>query len=127
VAWCRSRSQCVRLITSLVPSASATDADYHLAADSGSIYEPHPTLTYEWDPDKASHSQFYRGHRPAARSFDLGPHPADPHSTILQNTALAGKPSNGKAPMGLNGQSEQVPGQEIWVYGGHGGCAYILH
>ncbi|KAG6874079.1 hypothetical protein C0995_006936 [Termitomyces sp. Mi166 len=85
-----------------------------VTADSGSIYEPHPTLTYEWDPDRSSPHSTH-----PARSFDLGPHPADPHSTILPTS------SNGYAnytrPPGSNVSKEVVPGQEIYVYGGPGG------
>lgn len=87
-----------------------------VTADSGSIYEPHPTLTYQWDPDQTSH---YTAH--LKRSFDLGPHPADPHSTILP-TSLNGYGNNHTRSPGSNVSKEVVPGQEIYVYGGPGGC-----
>ncbi|TFK42983.1 hypothetical protein BDQ12DRAFT_677131 [Crucibulum laeve] len=111
-----------------------------VTADSGSIYEPHPTLVYEWDPDKRSQpTQFQRsssshsnGQRTGA-SFDLGPHPADPHSTVMpaspqkstfpSASSLFASPNvrqNGEAP-GPNASRESVLGQEIWVYGGQGG------
>lgn len=93
-----------------------------VTADSGSIYEPHPILTYSWDPDNPR-----SGHaKEMAHSFDLAPHPADPHSTILP-TSPSGSTLNGngngklKVPVGPNARSEIVPGHEIWVYGGHGG------
>ncbi|KNZ75467.1 hypothetical protein J132_02800 [Termitomyces sp. J132] len=85
-----------------------------VTADSGSIYEPHPTLTYEWDPDQTSH------YTAQARSFDLGPHPADPHSTIL-STNPNGYSNNYMRPPSSNVTKEVVPGQEIHVYGGPGG------
>ncbi|KAF8911126.1 hypothetical protein CPB84DRAFT_1672473 [Gymnopilus junonius] len=49
-----------------------------ITADSGSIYEPHPTLTYTWDSERPAF-------HPASptKSYELGPHPADPHSTVL--------------------------------------------
>lgn len=98
--------------------------DHHLqAADSGSVYEPHPILMYEWDPDKLTRSQLQNGHSHAA-TFDLGAHPADPHSTPSPS-AIHASYSNGKAPQGPNAQSEQVPGHEIWVYGGNGG--FVKH
>ncbi|KAF8968403.1 hypothetical protein BDZ97DRAFT_1655223 [Flammula alnicola] len=49
-----------------------------VTADAGSIYEPHPTLTYSWDPDQPLHS---------ATSYELGPHPADPHSVVMPAAA----------------------------------------
>ncbi|GLB35393.1 hypothetical protein LshimejAT787_0209580 [Lyophyllum shimeji] len=92
-----------------------------VTADSGSIYEPHPSLTYEWDPDVRVPCQ------PAqpTRSIDLGPHPADPHSTIMPTSPVSSAPSsfiNGNArPSGSNASKEVVRGQEIYVYGGPGG------
>ncbi|KAJ2936438.1 hypothetical protein H1R20_g654, partial [Candolleomyces eurysporus] len=80
-------------------------------------------------------------------NFDLGPHPADPHSTVLptspsgtsfpvQSSASNGSGSgfasfpfggpggygilNGSG-LGANACKESVTGQEIWVYGGPGG------
>jgi hypothetical protein len=96
-----------------------------VTADSSSIYEPHPTLTFSWDPDKPPTANG-NGKR-IASSFDLGPHPADPHSTILP---MSPTPSmyhaNGNGTLhppsvGPNARNEIVPGHEIWVYGGHGG------
>ncbi|KDR81789.1 hypothetical protein GALMADRAFT_239986 [Galerina marginata CBS 339.88] len=161
-----------------------------ITADSGSIYEPHPTLTYTWDPEQPvpprhhrqtslsmsntanppfpnptpTSSQFsssptemngdsFADHgRPSglsqlhsAKSYELGPHPADPHSTFLAvsptmgsfgfnpNMPIPNTTSNSNGYRnGTNGDrvsehgsdhlcSERVPGQEIWVYGGHGG------
>ena len=87
-----------------------------IAADSGSTYEPHPTLTYEWDPDRAIPKQRMRTQ--TGTSFSLGPHPADPHSTIIS-------PTNGEAKTAPLAQKEQVPGHEIWVYVGKGGYVDI--
>ena len=97
-----------------------------IAADSGSTYEPHPVLTYEWDPD-APHPSYddrthgnYNGHgAQPSKSFDLGPHPADPHSITLAG-APQKETSNGSS-LGPNYSCQDVPGQEIWVYGGNGG------
>ncbi|KAG6896941.1 hypothetical protein C0992_005147 [Termitomyces sp. T32_za158] len=87
-----------------------------VTADSGSIYEPHPSLTYEWDPDQTScHSAAH-----LKRSFDLGPHPADPHSTILATSPNGYGNSYTRQP-DSNVSKEVVPGQEIYVYGGPGG------
>ncbi|KAF8232307.1 hypothetical protein L208DRAFT_1272706 [Tricholoma matsutake] len=87
-----------------------------VTADSGSIYDPHPHLTYEWDPTLriSSHT------RPAKCSFDLGPHPADPHSIVLPSSPSPASyyASNDN---GMTNLSQSVPGQELWVYGGQGG------
>ncbi|KAG6841682.1 hypothetical protein C0991_008320 [Blastosporella zonata] len=91
-----------------------------VTADASSFYEPHPTLTYEWDPDRSS---VYQPAQPA-RSFDLGPHPADPHSTILPASPVATSSGYGNGYLrqpGSNASKEIVPGQEIYVYGGPGG------
>ncbi|KAJ7489860.1 hypothetical protein B0H11DRAFT_2156691 [Mycena galericulata] len=81
------------------------------AADSGSVYEPHPILSYEWDPDKSGNMG--KTHNLNGKSFDLGPHPADPHP----GSTLNGLPTvgNGKAARGPNARSEQVPAHEIWL------------
>ncbi|KAJ3802934.1 hypothetical protein GGU11DRAFT_813184 [Lentinula aff. detonsa] len=86
-----------------------------VTADSGSTYEPHPTLTYQFDPEQLPrhHKKSSKGF--AGKSFDLGPHPADPHSTSLPIH------TNGHASSGPNFISEQSPAQEIWVYPGAGG------
>jgi hypothetical protein len=68
-------------------------------------------LTYKWDPDQTVI------HRPPpaqnGSSFNLGAHPADPHSTALPSPTTSGFP-------GPNIQQQQVPGLEIWVYDGNG-------
>lgn len=123
-----------------------------VTADAGSVYEPHPTLIYEWDPDMPqmrAHSTYGK-----VSSFELGPHPADPNSTLMTASPITGgfsfppngSPStnkwsekngllngngnrNGNASVdghtaaghGANARQEEAMGQEIWVYGGHGG------
>ncbi len=93
-----------------------------LAADAGSIYEPHPTLTYAWDPDRSSRlarvaSQTHGRNR--SRSLhQLAPHPADPLSNV--------QPGDNNlheymSSMGPNAISQTVPAQQIWVYCGSGG------
>ncbi|KAH7912158.1 hypothetical protein BJ138DRAFT_1005044 [Hygrophoropsis aurantiaca] len=90
-----------------------------VTADSGSVYEPYPVLTYQWDPEEQAMPP---GEPRAARSFDLGPHPADPHAT-----ALSGFPSGPEADYFAGDrkknpdQTQHVTGQEIYVYAGNGG------
>ena len=82
------------------------------AADAGSIYEPHPMLTYEWDPENPLQST--RRHQ-SNSPFDLGPHPADPHSTVSSLNV------DSNSQHSTSHQNEHVPGHEIWVYEGIGG------
>jgi len=97
-----------------------------VAADSGSSYEPFPVLTYQWDPDEnAQPPPRLQG---SYSIYDLGPHPADPHAT-----ALAGQPAQlpeaNETPFGdykgkvntKNDQTQDVIGQEVYVYEGTGG------
>ncbi|KZT28528.1 hypothetical protein NEOLEDRAFT_1154428 [Neolentinus lepideus HHB14362 ss-1] len=86
-----------------------------VTADGGSEYEPHPDLTYEWDPDAPL--VFYKGHRRNVMSFDLPPHPADPHSVFVAYEDDA----NSTTSHGPNYRKEHVPGHDIWVYAGSGG------
>lgn len=116
-----------------------------VTADAGSIYEPHPTLTYEWDPDRnvAGGLQNETAGTGRRMSFELGPHPADPYSTVQPASHVHGMSAssstsssasgsyyvnghNGVRSPGSNASKEIVPGQEIYVYGGRGGCVLFL-
>jgi hypothetical protein len=97
-----------------------------VAADSGSIYEPHPMLKYSWDPDlpaKNVSSQTMNKTSTEPLPVDLGPHPADPHSITLP-VGINGAEGNGQPEQGPNTLSQTVHGQEIWVYVGHGGWIF---
>ena len=85
---------------------------HRAAADAGSVYEPHPILMYEWNPEQMDNYQ--RPRTTTSTSFDLGPHPADPHSLTSAILHTPFKP-------GPFTQCQQVPGHEIWVYAGRGG------
>ncbi|KIY65027.1 hypothetical protein CYLTODRAFT_76394 [Cylindrobasidium torrendii FP15055 ss-10] len=87
-----------------------------VTSDSNSTYEPHPTLTYEWDPDApAPKRRFDKGHG-SKPSYDLGPHPADPSASVIPMENANGAPFHGP-----NYHTENTPGQEIWAYAGNGG------
>lgn len=82
---------------------------YYIAADTGSTYSPAPLLTYEWDPDKQPNSNIIQPERTASGvSFDLGPHPADPHTTATHTTT--------DSHAGPNFHKKEVEGQEIYVF-----------
>ena len=138
-----------------------------LAADSGSIYDPPPTLSYSWDPDQSvlphrrtpnpiypskssgdyqtdesqrQPSSLHNLHSVA--SYELGPHPADPHSTVLltstssqynlasggqgaTNGSVKGNGSWNEHRFGPGTCTERVSGQELWVYCGQGGFVIL--
>ena len=82
------------------------------ASDATSVYEPHPVLTYEWDPHVRAQGLSRTSSRMTGkgRSYDLAPHPSDPHSSApLENASE--HLSNSSTSL-----QESVPGQEIWVY-----------
>lgn len=97
-----------------------------VTADSGSFYEPFPVLTYQWDPEEiARPSPSMQGSYPG---YDLGPHPADPHTTAMAGPS-AQLPDINEAYFGdykgkgntRDDQTQHVTGQEIYVYSGNGG------
>ena len=93
------------------------------AADAGSVYEPHPCLTYGWDSNytpEGGNLKRQASSRMHGQSFDLAPHPADPMSIGAHPTP---DPENGASYNGSRAHLEQrrVDGQELYVYIGHGG------
>ncbi|KAH7889248.1 hypothetical protein F5I97DRAFT_1934198 [Phlebopus sp. FC_14] len=94
-----------------------------VTADSGSVYEPQPILTYQWDPEE--HARTPASPVKSHSSFDLGPHPADPHATATSGFTTIQEPGSpdyidhkGK---GKEDQTQRVVGQELYVYAGNGG------
>lgn len=163
MAW---RSNDRQSVTSFSLVCSASLFQFLLAADSGSIYDPPPTLSYSWDPDqsvpahrrtsnsiypskssgdyqKDSESQRYQPsslhHLHSVASYELGLHPADPHSTITSATfSSSGASGHGATNGSVKGNgsweehrfgpgtcTERVSGQELWVYGGQGGFVIL--
>ncbi|EJD46069.1 hypothetical protein AURDEDRAFT_63375 [Auricularia subglabra TFB-10046 SS5] len=80
-----------------------------VTADAGSVYEPAPFLTLEWDPDR----------RPDMSR--LAPHPADAFPSVISSTPSqflnAQANGNGDAASPRK-QSQRINGQEIWFYEG---------
>jgi hypothetical protein len=110
----------------LVAGQSSVLTTTFLAADSGSSYEPFPVLTYQWDPEEiARPSPSTQG---SHLSYELGPHPADPHATAMAGPS-AQLPDTNEAYFGdykekgntRDDQTQHVTGQEIYVYSGNGG------
>ncbi|KAI1788498.1 hypothetical protein LXA43DRAFT_894527 [Ganoderma leucocontextum] len=94
-----------------------------VTADAGSVYEPHPCLTYNWDPNYTPSGVNIKrqvSSRLHSQSFDLAPHPADPMSISAHTSPEL---ENGAAHNGFraNIEQRQVDGQELYVYYGHGG------
>ncbi|PIL30524.1 hypothetical protein GSI_07224 [Ganoderma sinense ZZ0214-1] len=94
-----------------------------VTADAGSVYEPHPCLTYNWDPNytpSGANLKRQASSRMHGQSFDLAPHPADPMSISAHASP---EDENGGTYNGSRTYLEQrrVDGQELYVYYGHGG------
>ena len=162
------RSNDRQSVTSFSLVCSASLFHFLLAADSGSIYDPPPTLSYSWDPDQSvpartsnsmhpskssgdhqtdSESQRHQSsshHLYSVASYDLGPHPADPHSTTILTTTssqfsltssanghgatngnVKGNGSWDEGRFGPGTCTERVSGQELWVYGGQNGFVIL--
>jgi hypothetical protein len=91
------------------------------AADSGSIYDPPPTLSYKWETDpKQGDSMSKSFGSQSVTTFSLGPHPADPYSTIPP-TEDGLIPNDALHHNGVDTKSETAVGQELWVYCSIGG------
>jgi len=112
-----------------------------VTADSGSIYQPPPMISYQWDPDERTVSTLSMGERGGMASdqsssgspqngngrlsFNLGPHPADPHSAGHHGSPMSASTSTSMmAGMpGPNFRKKDAYGQDIWFYAGPG--AYV--
>ena len=83
--------QCVT--SSLVCSASLFQCI--LAVDSVSIYDTPPTLSYFWNPSQAvpAHLRTDNPSKNSVASYELGPHPSDPHSILLPPSSSTTFPS----------------------------------
>lgn len=95
-----------------------------VAADAGSVYDPVPTLTYHWDPNRSTSGNLQRhtSTRTHGQSFDLAPHPADPMSIVSPGNVEAtnGVDTKGESVL-ADPEQRRVEGQEIYVYYGNGG------
>ncbi|KIJ68942.1 hypothetical protein HYDPIDRAFT_80069 [Hydnomerulius pinastri MD-312] len=96
-----------------------------VTADSSSYYDPHPILTYQWDPEERERPQTSPVES-FRQSFDLAPHPADPHSIAMSALSVMQEPGASNYRGDFKGkvrddQTQRVTGQEIYVYAGNGG------
>ncbi|KAI0695432.1 hypothetical protein C8T65DRAFT_744000 [Cerioporus squamosus] len=93
-----------------------------VTADAGSVYEPVPVFTYNWDPNFTPNGKLKRhvSSRTHGKSFDLAPHPADPLSTVSPGSPTANGEQNGNG-FHANIEQRRVEGQELYVYYGTGG------
>ncbi|KAI0329832.1 hypothetical protein GY45DRAFT_827575 [Cubamyces sp. BRFM 1775] len=90
-----------------------------VTADAGSVYEPLPTLTYHWDPNReVGKLQRHVSTRKHGKSFDLGPHPADPLSNVSPASPIY---ENGEYDPRQDPEQRRVEGHELYVYYGNGG------
>jgi hypothetical protein len=93
-----------------------------VAADSGSIYEPNPYVTYQYDPDAVPKymsdvtrvpTGTGRPRRPSLITYELAAHPADLSTT----TTARSRSFHDK--VGPRNVVKRAEGQELWVYQGN--------
>ncbi|KIJ16745.1 hypothetical protein PAXINDRAFT_180062 [Paxillus involutus ATCC 200175] len=93
-----------------------------VTADSGSLYEPHPVLTYQWDPEERTEP--CASPQSTRLFFDLGPHPADPHAVAMFPLPTTQEPEGSNfgpyRGSSKDDQTQRVTGQEIYVYTSNG-------
>ena len=102
---------------------SADLFQFLLAVDSVSVYDPPPTLSYFWDPDPIP-NQSVPAHRrtstttsitsnpskSSVASYELGPHPSDPHSIILPtSTTFSSSPQFNLATGSTSRRASMTP------------------
>ena len=103
---------------------------------------------YQNDSESQRYQPSSLHHLHSVASYELGLHPADPHSTILltstpsssspqfnlasgasghgaTNGSVKGNGSWDEHRFGLGTCTERVSGQELWVYGGQGGFVIL--
>ncbi|KZV99091.1 hypothetical protein EXIGLDRAFT_712467 [Exidia glandulosa HHB12029] len=97
-----------------------------VTADAGSVYEPAPFLTLDWDPEKrpdnqrSPHSEDYGSANGTERTNHLAEAGLAPHPADIFPSAISPTPSQlMNVPIeGPKKQSLKVSGQEIWFYQG---------
>ncbi|KAF8491943.1 hypothetical protein JB92DRAFT_2797405 [Gautieria morchelliformis] len=94
-----------------------------VTADAGSVYEPHPSLSLEWDPERPAPTKRMESHRRLKSQGVIGPKLIELSNGLPP--VLAGVPSSFSEPNedaapgpSPRVQKEVVPGHEIWVYDG---------
>jgi len=94
-----------------------------IAADAGSVYDPHPYLSLEWDPDQPHPTKQNEKHKRLMSSASIGPKGMELSNGLP--SVLADAPSYFSEPnekvsrsQSPGGNKEVIPGHEIWVYDG---------
>ncbi|KAF8522090.1 hypothetical protein BU17DRAFT_45307 [Hysterangium stoloniferum] len=92
-----------------------------VTADAGSIYDPHPNLSLEWDPDRPQPVRRMNTNRSRLISLRrIGPKTtelSDGLPSVISGPLGYGTVSDdGYVSSGPRAQKTVVPGQEIWVY-----------
>jgi hypothetical protein len=111
---------------SIFPSPTSHDNNYY------------PQAFAKTPPNTGSYGEFTAprpsglGQLHTATSYELGPHPADPHAMVIptapngtngfaQGGISPGMPMPHIAAQNSNVFNQRAEGQELWVYGGYGG------
>lgn len=94
-----------------------------VTADAGSIYSPHPQVSFEWDPTRTVKSD--------STSHSAGYYSSPMSQSPLQTSPYGGSPYSPQASQSIgwlsspNSVSTVAYGQELWVYHGpYGSCTF---
>ena len=89
----------------------------YIAADAGSVYEPHPKLSLEWDPEQLHPIEKNSSHARRTSSDPKGIDFPDGLPSVLADVSSYFSEPDG-VPQSPQAQKKVIPGQEIWVYNG---------
>jgi len=101
------------------PNGTYRGACMIVTADAGSVYEPHPNMSLEWDWNAPrSHKTVGDMTRTGGSSRIIPPKETELSSYLPSVITPVGYPSedNGNTTSSSRAQKEVIPGQEIWVY-----------
>ncbi|KAF8580672.1 hypothetical protein K439DRAFT_1648118 [Ramaria rubella] len=92
-----------------------------VTADAGSVYDPHPCLLLEWDPERSRTKKHFGGHARMLSSRSIAPMamelPIGLPPILASRPPIYSEPYTSIATVpGPRAQKEVIPGQEIWVY-----------
>ena len=97
------------------------DSRDDVAADAGSVYEPHPSMSLEWDPGAPRTQRRSASISQTMRSTSIAPMGVEVSGSLPPVLPDGPVSYNGHTPDGPTQvsplvQRQVVPGHEIWVY-----------
>ncbi|KIJ37701.1 hypothetical protein M422DRAFT_60910 [Sphaerobolus stellatus SS14] len=107
----------------VTPSGVYRGACMIVTADAGSTYEPHPNMSFEWDPSAPRTSRRSASISTTMRAAGIGPMGVEvsgslPHMLPDTLSAFNGHADSVRTQLTPFAQKIVIPGQDIWVYNG---------